>query len=328
MRTELTNELMMILTSEGIENPIIKSKFIMCLDKYEVQKRTTEIAIVEEDAIDKYIQLFLLNKRVAGRTERTIKQYKSELGRFFEKTPKDPREITANDIKFYLATKEVQDNASKVYQKNMIRVISSFYTWMMREEYILKNPMNKVDEIKIPKIKKKAFTDIEIEKIRNHPMHIREKALIEVLLSTWCRIDEIENMNISHIKQDYSMEVIGKGQKLRTVYLNAKAQVALDEYIKSRTDDNDALFVSKDEPHERLLKSQMEKMLRDMGKELEIKKVHPHRFRRTGATMALRKGMPIEQVSKLLGHESIETTQVYLDLSEEDARISHKKYVN
>lgn len=327
MRNKLLKELEYAISSCGIDSDLIKSKFTIILNNYEVTDRCTEVSVVtDENETEKYIKLFLISKRVSGRTERTLKHYRSELIRFFREVQKIPKEINSNDIKLYLATKEVRDGVSKVTQKNSLRVVSSFFQWMCKEEYILKNPMNKVDDIKLPKTKKHAFSEMEIEKLRSEITDIRDKAILEILLSTWCRVSEVEGMNKKDIQDDH-IEVIGKGQKARTVYLNAPAMVALNKYLETRDDDNEALFVSKDKPHDRLLKSSFEKLVRDYGRKCEIEKCHPHRFRRTGATFALRRGMPIEQVSKLLGHESIETTQIYLDISEKELELAHKKYV-
>ena len=326
MRDQLLKEITIALMSCGIDPDTVKSKLVMILSNYEISKRTTEISVINEDDTSKYIRLFIINKRVAGRTERTVNHYKDELNRFFREVQKSPVNVTSDDIKLYLAMKEVRDGSSKVYLQNMLRVISSFYQWMTKEEHITKNPMNKVDGIKIPKVKKHAFSEIEIELLRNKITDLRDKALLEVLLSTWCRVSEISNMNVEDIKSDNSMEVLGKGQKMRKVYLNAKAIVAIDDYLKSRTDSNKALFVSKDKPYNRLQKSAIEIITRNYGKDCGIENCHPHRFRRTGATFALKRGMPIEKVSTILGHESIETTQIYLDISEDDVAMAHRKY--
>lgn len=328
MRDKLLNELLCIANDFGAPSEQLKSKLIIALDKYEVTQRTTEIAICSENDIEKYLKLFLLNKRVSGRTERTLIQYKTTLVRFFEEVRKSPLEITSDDIKLYLATKEIRDGVSKCYQNDILRVIGSFYTWMQREEYIARNPMNKVDKINIPKKRKKAFTEYEIEVMRNNLTTLRDKALFEVLLSTWCRVSEVEGMNISDIKNGDTIEVLGKGQKYRQVYFNPKAKLAIENYLASRTDKNDALFVSLDKPYSRIKKSGIEILIRKLGRKSGVENSHPHRFRRTGATLALRKGMPIELVSKILGHESIETTQIYLDISEREVENAHRKYMN
>lgn len=358
MRDKLLEEISMVLVSEGIEIDTVKAKLIIVLNDYEVQKRCTEVAVVSEDDISKYIRLFLISKRVSGRTDRTIQQYNAELKRFFREVQKSPLEITSDDIKLYLATKEVRDGAGKVYLKNILRVISSFYQWMTKEEYILKNPMNKVDEIKTPKVKKEAFTETQIEQLRFFlDDDLRLVCIFEMLLSTWCRVSEIAQIKISEISENRETVLIhGKGSKDRVCYINARAKIYLEKYLQERNDENPYLFPKcrigvnseqlistscknakckpKDWWKEKDLigtghidKSVIESKLRKLGKKAKVENVHPHRFRRTGATFALRKGMPIEQVSKLLGHESIETTQIYLDISEFELEQAHRKFV-
>ena len=358
MRNKLMEEISMVLVSEGIDISAVKAKLIIVLNNYEVQQRCTEVAVVSEDDISKYIRLFLISKRVSGRTDRTIQHYKAELGRFFREIQKSPLEVTSDDIKLYLATKEVRDGIGKVYQKNILRVISSFYQWMTKEEYILKNPMNKVDEIKTPKVKKEAFTENQIEQLRfSIDDDLRLMCIFEMLLSTWCRVSEIAQIKLSEISENRETVLIhGKGEKDRICYINARAKIYLEKYLKERDDENPYLFPdcrikvnsgeyisvlcknAKCKPKDwwkvkdlvgtgHIDKSTIESLLRKLGRKAKVEKVHPHRFRRTGATLALRKGMPIEQVSKLLGHESIETTQIYLDISEIELEQAHRKFV-
>lgn len=359
MRDKLLDEIIMTLMGAGIDTDAIKSRLIIVLDKYEVEQRCTEVAVINEDDVEKYIRLFLINKRVSGRTDNTLRHYQKELGRFFREVQKSPLDVTSDDIKLYLATKEVRDNVGKVYQKNILRVLSSFYTWMIRDEYILKNPMNKVDEIKIPKRRKEAFTEAQIEQMRfaigDDP---KLMCIFEILLSTWCRVSELTQMKITDIAEDKeSVLVHGKGNKDRMCYINARAKICLQKYLSERNDSNEWLFpgckiraIDKDRHfpaeckqanvspnkwwtvteligEDHMDKSAIEQMLRKLGKKAEVENVHPHRFRRTGATFALRRGMPIEQVSKILGHESIETTQIYLDIAEHELELAHKKYV-
>ena len=357
MRDKLLEEIAMALVSEGIEINAVKAKLIIILNNYEIQQRCTEVAVVSEDDISKYIRLFLISKRVSGRTDRTIQHYKAELGRFFREVQKSPLEVTSDDIKLYLATKEVRDGAGKVYMKNMLRVISSFYQWMGKEEYILKNPMNKVDEIKTPKVKKEAFTENQIEQLRFAiGEDLRLMCIFELLLSTWCRVSEIAQIKISEISENRETVIVhGKGNKDRFCYINARAKIYLEKYLQERNDDNQYLFpqckiaVNSGESISTLCKNAkrtpknwwqerdlvgtghidkgtIESRLRKLGRRAKVENVHPHRFRRTGATFALRKGMPIEQVSRLLGHESIETTQIYLDISEHELEQAHRKF--
>lgn len=359
MRDKLLNEILLVLMNEGFDTDQVRSRLIILLNDYDVTSRCTEVAVVEEDEIEHYIKLFLVNKRVAGLTQRSLKQYRSELERFFYEVNKSPIEVTSDDIKLYLATKEIRDNASKVYQKNMLRVISSFYTWMQKEEYQLRNPVNKVDNIKEPKVRKEAFTEAQIEQMR---FVIQDDArlmcIFEMLVSTWCRVSELSMIKLSEISEDMSRVLIhGKGNKERICYINARAKLCLQKYLAERKDENEYLFVKckinvndrdclfsveckkyKKKPKDwwqepqmvgegHIDKSVIESLIRKIGKKAGVEKAHPHRFRRTGATFALRRGMPIEQVSKLLGHESIETTQIYLDISEQELENAHKKYV-
>lgn len=326
MRDELQKRLEEWLMANNFETPTMKSELFLILNDYEITSRTTELALCDEDSIDKFIKMFLISKRVSGRTEKTLKHYNGELRRFFNTINKNPTEITSNDIKMYIATLEVTRQVGKVYQKNILRALSSFFGWMVKEEFIVKNPLNKVEEIKLPKVKKHAFTEYEIEKIRNIITDPRDKAIFEVMLSTWCRVSEIAGMDKSKLNSDGSIEVLGKGQKYRTVYMNAKARLAVDEYLKKRDDNNEALFVTLDQPHNRITISNIESRFREYGR-CAGASVHPHKFRRTGATFALRRGMPILQVSKLLGHESVETTQIYLDISDDELMQAHKKYI-
>lgn len=358
MRDKLLQDVLMLLMSSGIDSTDIKSRLIIILDKYEIESRCTEVSVVNEDDITKYLRLFLINKRVSGRTERTIKHYKNELERFFREVNKSPIDVTSDDIKLYLATKEVRDSSSKVYQQNILRVISSFYTWMVKEEYILKNPMNKVDDIKVPKVKKEAFTESQIEQLRiSIGDDIRIMCIFELLLSTWCRVTELSQIKLRDISENKDTVLVhGKGEKDRICYINARAKICLQMYLNERNDDNEYLFPNcrisvgscervsseckkaKVKPKDwwkvkqlvgtsHIDKGSIESNLRKLGRKANVEKVHPHRFRRTGATFALRRGMPIEQVSKILGHESIETTQIYLDISEQELLHAHRKYV-
>lgn len=359
MRDRLMNDVQMLLMSIGVDWEQIRSRMIIILDNYEITQRCTEVTVVNEDDVTKYLKLFLVSKRVSGRTERTIKHYKNELNRFFSEVQKSPIDITSDDIKLYLAMKEVRDKSSKVYIKNILRVISSFYQWMVKEEYILKNPMNKVDEIKTPKVKKDAFSEADIEQMRfaiNDD--VRVMCMYELLLSTWCRVSELCQIKLKDISQNMDAVLIhGKGNKERRCYINARAKICLQRYLDMRNDMNPYLFANsnisvnnggryvqvecknkgikmrdwwKDQDlvgESHIDKSSVENKIRQIGKKANVEKAHPHRFRRTGATFALRRGMPIEQVSKLLGHESIETTQIYLDISEQELENAHKKYV-
>lgn len=324
-RKELADEINMLLIKEGCSKEIMDQIYII-LHGYQVQNRCTEVAICDEDFNAQCITKFLLSKTVAGCTQRTLECYKKEIIKILEKIGKSVMEITPDDIRYYMAIRQARDKVSRTTVGNEWRIMSSFFSWLQKEEIVLKNPMNKVEKVKPEKKKKKAFSDIEIEMLRENARNPREKAMIEVLLSTWCRVTEISNMKISDIEKD-RMLVLGKGMKERIVYLTPKAQLAIEAYLKTRTDNNESLFVSFDKPYNPLKQSAIEIAVRELGKSLGIEKCHPHRFRRTGATMALRNGMPIEKVSQILGHNSVDTTLIYLDISEEELEQAHKKYV-
>lgn len=323
-RSQLFNEINMLLIKEGCSKELTDHIYII-LHSYQVKNRCTEVAICDEDFNEQCIKKFLLSKTVAGCTKRTLEYYRREITKILEKIGKSVIDITPDDIRYYLAIRQAKDKVSRTTAGNEWRAISSFFTWLQREEIVLKNPIHKVESIRPEKKKKKAFSDIEVEKLRESARNAREKALVEVMLSTWCRVSELEGMKISDIEGD-RMVVLGKGMKERTVYLNSKAQLAIEAYLKTRKDDKDHLFVSLDKPYNILLKSGIESTIRELGRNIGIDNCHPHRFRRTGATMALRNGMPIEKVSQILGHNSVSTTQIYLDISEEELQQAHKKY--
>lgn len=360
MRDELMTKIINLMMLYDIPVDEVKAKLFLIMEPYEITARTTEVAVTNDESADKYIKLFLLNKRVAGRTDRTLNLYNLALRMFFRECNKPPTEVTGDDIKLFLAVKEVRDGASKCYLGNLLRPISSFYAWMLREEHISRNPMNKVDNIKQPKTQKTAFTEMQIEQLRMaiRDEDIRLKLIFEMLLSTWCRVSELTHIKISDISEDRNSVIVhGKGQKDRICYINAKAHLFLVRYLAERKDNSDWLFpgcaikVAEGEncfseackhagvkpymwwkapgliSNEPVGNGLVEVAVRKLGKKAGVEHTHPHRFRRTGATFALRRGMPIEQVSKLLGHESIETTQIYLDISERELEQGHKKYV-
>lgn len=355
MRTQLETELINVLVPYKNSVPFedIKAQFTIILSDYEIEQRNTEVAVRDEDKNTKYIALFLASKAASGRTERTLKAYKDYLIKIFNTIGKSVDEIGDDDIKLYLAKRIRIDQISKVSVDNERRALSSFYNWMHLNDHIVKNPMAKVETMKYAKPKKKAFTDLEVELIRNECRNERETAIVEILLSTWCRVSELAGMKIDEVEDD-KIIVHGKGEKDRTVFLNAKARLALNSYLNKRNDDNPYIFprasqagninrfckgipkeqqanwyertelVSLNEPCDT---GTIESIVRNIGKRAGVSNVHPHRFRRTGATLALKTGMSFMTISKLLGHANIAVTQVYLDINDEDLENEHGKYV-
>lgn len=324
-KQDIINRIMML--DKNIDAVSYQQHLRIILNPYKIDKESYEMTLYEGDANEKILKRFLISKTVAGCTKRTVRSYKNYLENFAMAVNKPLTAVCSDDIRLYIAEKAINDKVSRESQRNIHRAISSFYAWAQREEIVLKNPILKIDCPKKEKVKKHAFTDTEIEIMRKNLQGLREKAIFEVMLSTWCRVSELEGMDRTSIEQDGSILVMGKGQKERRVFLNAKAKVALEDYINSRNDNNIAMFVSNDSPHERLRASRIEVICRELGYRSSVKPCHPHRFRRTGATIALRAGMPIQDVSKILGHESIETTQIYLDIDEREILRSHEKYV-
>lgn len=325
MRNDLLHQLCMIFQKYDAMNEQTKAELTILLSDYEIEKRETDIILYDPDDYNlEMLQRFLIAKRVAGLTENSLIHYKYQLEQIFGKINKPINMITADDLMLYLAIRQAKDKKSDATLVNEWHALSSFFGWMHKEEFLERNPMFRVECPKKRKKKKKAFSSMECEMLRNACIDAREKLLIELLLSTWCRISEIEQMDITDIEGD-SITVIGKGQKERIVYLNSKAQLAIKEYLSTRKDNEPALITGRTG---RMQKGGLEKMVKQIGERAGIENVHPHRFRRTGATFALRAGMPIEKVSFLLGHEAVSTTQIYLDINEEEMKQAHKKWVS
>ena len=350
IKDELFNDIIVLLLNHDVNTSELKESLYMVIDKYEISEKTTEIAVISEDRNAYLIRKFLIGKTVKGLTERTMKNYKTSIPKIIEKIGKTIDDVEPDDIRLYIAKRKTIDKVSKTTQANELRYLRSFFGYLHNEELIERNPMNKVDSIKPDHRKKDAFTEMEIEKMRNQLESTKDKCVFELLLSTGCRVSELVNIKLTDIDGDRIL-VHGKGEKDRYVYINAKAHYAIEKYLSDRKDDNPYLLprmISIQEVEKKIPRSDLKNwymykeniipdMHMDLGTvELNIRKLgrsvgtkaHPHKFRRTAATMALRRGMPIEQVSKMLGHESIETTQIYLDLSEEDLQIAHKKFVN
>ncbi len=277
---------------------------------------------------DEFLEMFLAAKRVEGCSERTIQYYKVTVEHMFTQIDTAVRKITTEEIREYLAEYQKRNGCSNVTVDNVRRNISSFFSWLEEEDYILKSPMKRIHKIKTKKAVKNVISDEGIEKLRDNCQNIRDLAIIDLLYSTGIRVGELVNLNIDDIDLDgRECVVYGKGDKERRVYFDAKAKVHLKNYIDSRDDDNEALFVSLDSPHARLKISGVEIRLRQLGRRLDLDRVHPHKFRRTMATRAIDKGMPIEQVQKILGHSQIDTTMQYAMVNQANVKTSHQKYM-
>ena len=266
----------------------------------------------EDISNEEYLALFLDAKKIEGCSERTLQYYQVTVEKLLEWTSTPIRKITTDEIRRYLVEYQQINNCSKVTVDNVRRNISSFFSWLEEENYILKSPMRRIHKIKTKQQVKETISDEAIERLRDNCKCIRDLAIIDLLYSTGIRVGELVNLNISDV--DFEAReciVFGKGDKERRVYFDAKAKLHLQDYLRSRTDDNPALFVTLDAPYTRLRISGVEIRLRELGRSLKLEKIHPHKFRRTMATRAIDKGMPIEQVQKILGHSQIDTTMQY-----------------
>nr|WP_295589663.1 site-specific tyrosine recombinase/integron integrase [uncultured Methanobrevibacter sp.] len=276
----------------------------------------------------KLLNLFLSAKQVEGCSDKTITYYKSTIEKMLMKIKKQVYNINTDDLRKYLFDHKNEKQSSKTTIDNIRRIFSSFFSWLEDEDYIIKNPVRRIHRVKTGRVVKEVLTDENLEILRDNCEEIRDLAMVELLISTGIRVGELVRLNIEDINF-YEREciVFGKGESERIVYFDARTKIHLIEYLQKRNDENPALFVSLNKPYERLGISGVETRLRDLGKKCNINKVHPHKFRRTMATNAIDKGMPIEQVQKLLGHVQIDTTMQYAMVNQSNVKLAHRKFI-
>ena len=274
------------------------------------------------------IDIFLSAKRVEGCSDKSMHYYRSTLNNAIRKIGKNIRHITTDDLRSYLNDYQLTSGATKVTVDNIRRILSSFFSWLEDEDYIVKSPVRRIHKVKVGKTVKETYSDEALEQMRDHCEGIRDLALIDLLASTGMRVGELVKLNRNDIDfENRECIVTCKGDKQRRVYFDARTKIHLQRYFAERIDDNPALFVSLLAPYDRLQISGVEIRLRRLGRELNIPKVHPHKFRRTLATMAIDKGMPIEQVQHLLGHQSLDTTLQYAMVNQTNVKMSHRKFI-
>ena len=275
-----------------------------------------------------YSDIFVSAKRVEGCSERTLNYYKTTIDNMLNSVNKRVNNIETDDLRKYLADYQLNNQCSKVTIDNVRRILSSFFAWLEDEDYIIKSPTRRIHKIKTMKTVKETYSDEELEEMRDSCEEIRDLALIDFLSSTGVRVGELVNLNIKDIDfENRSCVVLGKGSKQREVYFDARTKIHLQNYLSTRIDNNQALFVSLLHPFNRLKISGVEIRLRELGNKININRVHPHKFRRTMATKAIDKGMPIEQVQVLLGHSKIDTTLEYAMVNQNNVRNSHKRFI-
>lgn len=283
---------------------------------------------IEEDSNDKLVESFISSKRIEGCSEKSLNYYQKTINKMLGAVGKQIKHIDTDDLRKYLTSYQEDNNSSRVTIDNIRRILSSFFSWLEEENHIMKSPVRRIHKIKTASTIKDTYSDEALEQMRDDCTELRDLALIDMLASTGMRVGELVLLNRSAVDfEERECVVLGKGNKERIVYFDARTKLHLKQYLDSRTDDNEALFVSLKAPHKRLNIGGMEVRIRKIGKRLNIQKAHPHKFRRTLATMAIDKGMPIEQLQQLLGHKRIDTTLQYAMVKQSNVKIAHRKYI-
>lgn len=293
-----------------------------------IARLTADQAEPEEIDNISYMDMFLTAKRIEGCSNRTIEYYKSTIKTMLEKVNIPIRKMTTEMLREYLSQYQEVNNCGKVTIDNVRRNLSSFFSWLEEEDHILKSPVRRIHKIKTKKVVKEVISDENLELLRDGCCEKRDLAIIDILISTGMRVGELVNLDISDLDfEERECVVYGKGDKERKVYFDARTKLHIQRYLADRRDNNPALFVSLNAPYQRLQISGVESRLRELGRQLQICNIHPHKFRRTMATKAIDKGMPIEQVQRLLGHQQIDTTMQYAMVNQSNVKSSHRKYI-
>ena len=322
MKEKIINNILQRM-QDKVNNKQLEELKIILIDEFSIKNTKNK-----EKSNDKLEKLFIDAKRLEGCSNKTILYYISTIEMMLNKINKNIIEIETEDLRTYLSDYQMNNNSSKVTIDNIRRILSSFFSWLEDENYIIKSPVRRIKKVKAPSIIKETYTDEELEIMRDNVGTVRDLALIDVLASTGMRVGELVKLNIEDVNfTERECIVLGKGNKERVVYFDARTKIHLKNYLDNRKDKNKALFISLKAPSGSLRIGGVELRLRKIGKQLGIKKVHPHKFRRTLATIAIDKGMPIEQVQKLLGHEKIDTTLQYAMVKQSNVKIAHQKYI-
>lgn len=320
------------MTEENIN--IVLSEMNKILNNYQIIKlKETLNKFMNNEYKNKisnsdYLDKFIMAKKIEGLSDQTLKGYKTYINKMFEYIEKNITTINTDDIRNFLATYQIENNCKNITMENIRVILSSFFSWLEIEELIIKNPIKRIHKIKISKLIKETYSDESIEILRNNCDNIRNKAIISLLSSSGIRVGELVRINIDDIDfNNQTCKVFGKGNKEREIYFDVKTKLYIQEYLIKRKDDENALFVANKKPNRRLGVRGVELMLKKLAEKNNIKDVYPHKFRRTLATKAIDKGMPIEQVQKLLGHTKIDTTLHYAIVNQNNVKYSYNKYI-
>ena len=314
----------------------IKQRMTPYLNDFQIDQLTDVLEICLQEYLSEadpakqpdIIQTFLAAKRVEGCSNKTLTYYDSTIRNVLKSTGKPVQDITTDDLRIYLDAYQTNNGVSKVTIDNIRRILSTFFAWLEDENFIIKSPVRRIHKVKTCKTVKETYSDEFLEIMRDNAESIRDLAMIDLLASTGIRVGElvlINRVDVDFVNRECI--VLGKGNKQRKVYFDARTKIHLQRYLSERTDDNPALFVTLHKPYSRLQIKGVEMRLQRLGRKLGLIRVHPHKFRRTLATMAIDKGMPIEQVQQLLGHESVDTTLQYAMVNQKNVKLSHHRYI-
>lgn len=328
MLTTVVSKLRVCL--DGILNPqqlkTVEQAIILILENYDLNEKNLSL---EDSSNTELITRFISAKKVEGCSARTLQYYETTIIHAVSDIGKNILFIDTDDLRNYLSNYQEQRSSSKSTIDNIRRILSSFYAWLEDEDIVIKSPVRRIHKVKSGSVVKDTFTDEELEMIRDNCDNIRDLAMIDLLSSTGMRVGELVNLNRGDVDLNQrECIVLGKGDKQRVVYFDARTKLHLEEYLSERTDSNESLFVSLNKPHSRLSIGGIESRIKSIGVRSSLDDVHPHKFRRTMATQAIDKGMPIEQVQKLLGHVRIDTTLQYAMVNQSNVKISHRKFLS
>ena len=320
--TDVQQRMLPYLNNEQLQH--LQETLEYCLHNVEI---TSDDQPSRQDHTDA-VAAFIAAKRIEGCSEKTLTYYNKTITAMIEAIGKTVQQITTDDLRQYLTSYQTERHSSKVTIDNIRRILASFYSWLEDEDYIIKSPVRRIHKVKTAKIIKDTYSDETLELMRDHCDSLRDLAIIDLLASSGMRIGEMVTLNREDINfNERECVVFGKGNRERLVYFDARTKIHLQNYLDSRTDSNPALFVTLRTPFKRIQIGGVELRLRELGRRLSIPKVHPHKFRRTLATSAIDKGMPIEQVQQLLGHQKIDTTMHYAMVKQQNVKLAHRKFI-
>lgn len=328
MKNQFANDIIqrMLPCIDNAQADALRRVLFAVMENYEITEALT--GSLCEPTNPKLVDGFLSSKRIEGCSEKSLVYYRKTINAMLDAIGKGVSHITTDDLRSYLTDYQTSKNSSKVTIDNIRRILSSFFSWLEDEDYILKSPVRRIHKVKSASTIKETYSDEALETMRDNCENLRDLALIDMLASTGMRVGELVLLNREDIDfEERECVVFGKGSKERIVYFDARAKIHLQNYLKSRNDNNPALFVSLRAPHNRLKAGGVEVRLREFGRKLHLPRVHPHKFRRTLATVAIDKGMPIEQLQQLLGHRRIDTTLQYAMVKQSNVKIAHRKYI-